>query len=158
MTGRLHTCPAPTLSGVGFISAPFRPGAARSGPFRSSRSHFHNFSTSAAAPDPLIPYFCYPDPLWVQTLQPHGLQLARPDRQKLWFCCRGVLKSQSFTFLCFATPRPPQGVQKSLHSPPQGGKSCTRRCRMDPSITPDASNSPKRGTSDTVERLSYGLD
>ena len=82
MTGRLHTCPAPTLSGVGFVSGPVWPVAARSGPFRSGRSQFHNFYTSAAAPDPLIPHFSYPDPLWVQTLQPHGPQLARPDRQK----------------------------------------------------------------------------
>ena len=32
MTDRLHTCPAPTLSGVGFISGPLRPAAAISGP------------------------------------------------------------------------------------------------------------------------------
>ena len=31
MTGRLHTCPAPTLSGVGSICGPLRPAAAVSG-------------------------------------------------------------------------------------------------------------------------------
>ena len=92
MTGRLHTCPAPTLSGVGFVCGPFRPG----------RSQFHNFSTSAAAPDPVIPHFCYPDPpigpnlaaTWAPTCTPRpskvmvllqrGAEIIKPHFPTFW--------------------------------------------------------------------------
>ena len=79
MTDRLHTCPAPTLSRVGFRSGPV---PARSGPFRSGRPQFHNFCTLAAALWPPTPLLLLSGPHMIQNLQPRGLQLARPDRQK----------------------------------------------------------------------------
>ena len=65
MTDRIHTCPAPTLSRVGFRCGPVRPG----------RAQFHNFCTSAVALWTPTPYFCSPDPIRSKTCSHVGSNL-----------------------------------------------------------------------------------
>ena len=75
MTDRLHTCPAPALSRVGFRSAPFRPVPPRCAHLRPGRAQFHNF--------------CTPDPIWSKTCSDLGSNLHAQTVKSYGFAAEG---------------------------------------------------------------------